>query len=274
LSAHDTRPTPYADVNALLQELLSAVQTVLGDHFLGMYIHGSLASGDFTPERSDIDFVVVTAGELPAEMLSALEAMHAGITASGSRWATRLEGSYIPQGALRRYDPTHAHHPALRADGTFDVDHHASDWVIQRHAIREQGVVVAGPPPQTLIDPVQPDELRQATLGILREWWSPQLNDPGRLRSSEYQAYAVLTMCRALYTLQHGTVVRKPAAARWAQAAVGERWAGLIERALAWRHDEQRDDLYETLDFIRYTLERSERFEVPTGEARDSCFTC
>lgn len=267
MSARDTHPTRYPDVNVLLRALLSAVQTVLGNHFVGMYLHGSLASGDFTPQRSDIDFVVVTAGELPAEMLSALEAMHAGITASGLRWATRLEGSYIPQGALRRYDSTHAHHPALRADGSFDVDHHASDWVIQRHVIREQGVVVAGPPPQTLIDPVEPSDLRQAALGILREWWSPQLNDPARLHSSEYRAYAVLTMCRVLYTLQHGTVVAKPAAARWALAVVGERWARLIERALAWRQDEQLDDLNETLDFIRYTLERSDQFELPMGEA-------
>jgi hypothetical protein len=44
---------------------------------------------------------------------------------------------------------------------------------------------------------------------------------------SEYQAYAILTMCRALYTLQHGTVVSKSVAARWAQEVLGERWAAL-----------------------------------------------
>jgi hypothetical protein len=32
-------------------------------------------------------------------------------------------------------------------------------WVIHRHMLREHGVVLAGPPPHTLIDPVQPDEL-------------------------------------------------------------------------------------------------------------------
>jgi hypothetical protein len=141
-----------------------------------------------------------------------------------------------------------------------------SDWVIQCHIIREQGVVVAGPAPQTLIDPVQPNDLRRAALGILREWWSPQIHDPSRLHSSEYQAYAILTMCRALYTLQYGIVVSKPVAARWAQQALGERWAALIERALAWSHNTQLVDLNETLDFIRYTLERGQQFEIPTEE--------
>ena len=42
-------------------------------------------------------------------------------------------------------------------------------WPIHRHILREQGVVLAGPPPRTLIDPVQPDELREAVRGILSE---------------------------------------------------------------------------------------------------------
>ena len=91
MPAHVAHPTPYPDVNAVLHVLLSGVQAVLGDHFVGMYLSGSLASGDFAPQRSgDIDFVVVTVDELPDEMLPALEAMHACITTSGLKWATRL----------------------------------------------------------------------------------------------------------------------------------------------------------------------------------------
>jgi hypothetical protein len=274
MPTHVTHPTPYPDVNAVLHVLLSGVQAILENHFIGMYLYGSLASGDFDPQRSgDIDFVVVTADELPDEMLPALEAMHARIAASGLKWATRLEGDYIPQPALRRYDPTHARYPHFGMDGHFDVEQHDSDGVIQRHIIREHGVVLAGPAPQTLIDPVQPNDLRRAALGILREWWSPQLHDPARLHSSEYQAYAILTMCRALYTLQHGTVVSKPVAARWAQEALGEPWAALIERALAWRHNTELDSLNETLDFIRYTLELSQQFEILASPrpATDAC---
>jgi predicted nucleotidyltransferase len=33
-------------------------QKVLGDLLFGTYLHGSLATGDFDPLRSDIDFVV------------------------------------------------------------------------------------------------------------------------------------------------------------------------------------------------------------------------
>lgn len=252
-----TPPTLDPDIESLLQRLLSEAQAVLGDHFAGMYVHGSVASGDFTPGRSDIDFVVVTTAELPAELLPALEAMHARLTASGLKWATHLEGSYIPEQALRCYDPAHNHHPALRVDGTFAVDGHGNDWIVQRYLIREKGLVLAGPEPKTLIDPIHPDDLRQAVLGTLQEWWAPQLQEPFRLYGREYQAYATLTMCRILYTLRHGDIASKAAAARWAQATLEEQWTDLIDRALAWPHEPQPDSLAETLDFIRYALQHS-----------------
>jgi hypothetical protein len=262
-----THPTPYPDINAVLHVLLSDVQTVLGNQFVGMYLYGSLASGDFAPQRSDIDFVVVTDGKLADETLPALAAMHARIAASGLKWAAKLEGSYIPQHVLRRHDPTAAPCPYIN-EGNFRVGRLGGDWIIQRHTLREQGIVLAGPAPHTLIDPVQPDDLRWGVLGFLREWWAPMLHNPDpRLRGSEYQAYTVLTLCRALYTLECGDVVSKPVAARWAQEAIDEQWRPLIEQALAWPDEAQPDHLSETLDFIRYALERSQPFEVPTDEA-------
>jgi len=263
MSADDTHPTPYPDVNAALRAFLSGARTVLGDQFVGMVVHGSLASGDFDPQRSDIDVVVITAGELPDETLPGLAAMHRRVAANGLEWATRAEVSYVPQTALRRYDPAHADHPALRADGSFAVSPHGSDWIIQRHIIREQGIVLAGPDLRALIDPVQPDDLQRAVTGVLREWWSSKLDDPSWVRSAEYQAFAVLTMCRALHTLQHGSVVSKPAAARWAQDALGDQWAALIEHALTWQRGAPFDHLSETLDLIRLTLARSQPYENP-----------
>jgi hypothetical protein len=248
--------TSYADVNAILEVLLSGVREILGKRFTGLYLYGSLASGDFDPQRSDIDFLVVTEGELPDAMLPSLATMHARIAASASPWARRLEGSYIPQSALRRYDPDYAQHPSIGVDWSFGVNGHGSDWIIQRHILREQGVAVAGPPLQALIDPVSQDDLRQAVQETLQGWWAEQLRCPVHLQTREYQAFAVLTMCRALYTLEEGAIVSKPTAARWARQALGARWVGLIERALAWREEDGVNDLRETLDFIRYALER------------------
>jgi hypothetical protein len=248
--------TRYPDINIVLRMLLTGVQAALGDRFVGLYVHGSLASGDFDPASSDIDFVVITAQALPEERIPALEALHMRLIDSGMPWALKLEGTYFPQQALRHYQPSDALYPSLN-EGSFYMGGHGSDWVIQSHILREQGIVLAGPAPRDLIDPVAPDDLRQATRQLLREWWAPMLADSARLRSDEYQAYAILTMCRALYTLETGAVASKPAAARWVQAALGTRRAAQIERALAWRPSMPLGMLDQALDFIQYVLERS-----------------
>jgi hypothetical protein len=257
-----SNPTPYPEINTVLDLLLAGVQTVLGDHFIGLYLHGSLAGGDYNPHTSDIDFLVATRDKLPVELLPELAAMHAHLTVSDLKPAAKLEGSYIPLDALRRYDPPHVEHPVLRVDGTFAVDGHSTDWIIQRHYLRQQGIPISGPPLEILIDPVQPADLQQAVLGILQEWWSPPFTNPARFDSPEYQAYAVLTMCRALYTLQFADVVSKLTAARWAQAALGESWAALIERALAWRPGALFDSQAQTFAFIQFTLDRSREFAI------------
>lgn len=247
--------TPYLEINALLQMLLDEVRAVLAAEFVGLYVHGSLASGDFAPGRSDVDFVVVTKGALPEEVLPALAAMHQRLRVNGGKWAAKMEGSYIPRAALRRHDPAHSHFPALRMDGSFDVDEHGSDWIIQRHILRQHGLALAGPSPRTLIDPVPAFALRQAAWGILDTWWRANLNDPTILRTTEYQSYAVLTMCRARYTMQRGETASKKVAVDWARTHVDARWHTLMDWALAWPEDEAADHFAETLAFVADTLQ-------------------
>lgn len=247
-------PTPFDDVNTILEELLTAVTPILGSQFIGLYLTGSLALGDFNPDRSDIDFIVATAGKLHDETVAALAAMHKQIRGRGLFWATRLEGDYIPLDALRRHDPANRIYPHLGDDGHFVVELHGSDMIIQFYTLQEKGIVLAGPPPHTLIDPIHPHELRGAVRGVLADWWQPMLDDHYRLPGSEYQVYAVLTMCRMLYTLRFSDVVSKPAGVKWALGVVDGRFTSLIKQADAWQNGMPFDKLAETLDFIRYTL--------------------
>jgi Domain of unknown function (DUF4111) len=251
-------PTDYPDINSVLQELLSGARGILGDQFVGMYLDGSLAIGDFEPDKSDLDFVVVTTSEVLSDSFEVLKTMHDHIAAGASKWARELEGSYIPQRALR-HDRRPAAHPYIdRGSVLVMMQPESGYWTIHRHMLREHGVVLAGPLPQMLIDPVRPEELREAVRGILREWWMPMLVDGPLLQNSFYRCYAVLTMSRMLYTIRHGAIVTKPSAARWAQRALDKRWTPLIQRALAWSRTVP-PDLPGTLAYIRHTCEYSDQ---------------
>jgi hypothetical protein len=152
-----------------------------------------------------------------------------------------------------------------RGNGALAIEQHSISWVIQRHVLREYGVVRAGPDPRTLIDPVSRDDLRQAVVALLGGC-GPMLTDTSQLQQRGHQAYAVLTMCRVLYALQHGVAVLKPVAARWARKTLAARWVGLIGRALAWRKADAQEvtdgEVVETQAFVAHTLDSCQRSEA------------
>jgi hypothetical protein len=247
--------TPYPQVNDLLQLLLDGLQTRLPGRLFGLYLYGSLASGDFNPDTSDIDFLGVVQSPLEPPEVAALEALHRQIAGSGNRWAARLEGSYLTLDALPRWDPhDETRWPTLN-EGRFYLAPHGPDWVLQRHILHQSDRIVSGPPLQDLILPVSEDQLRQAVRLLLAEWWQPMLADPDFLQRPEYRAYAVLSMGRALHTLHTGTLASKPQAANWVRSNLEDPWPGLAAAALDWQPGQPFAGLDPVLDFIRFTCE-------------------
>jgi predicted nucleotidyltransferase len=255
-------PTPFPEVNIVLDELLPGAKNVLGEELAGAYLFGSLANGDFD-RASDVDILFTTQGELSGEQFGGLKELHKRITEIDSWYATQLEVSYIPLPALRRYDPAHDVHPRLdRGEGeSLYMMRHDSDWIVQRHLIREKGIPLWGPPAQSLIDPISPDDLRQAMRPVLCDWLAHLHETPDQIRQRGYQSYIVLTVCRVLYTLETGAVLSKRLAAEWAKKTLNPCWALLIERAWLGRQNPEEaagtEELEMTFDFIRYALERS-----------------
>jgi predicted nucleotidyltransferase len=262
------KPTPYLEVNEVLNLLLSHVKQLLGDQFVGMYLYGSLSSGDFDPETSDIDFLVVTAGTLSEGKIFELETMHKQAWATSLKRAGELEGAYVPRKLIWRHDPNGVACPTVN-EGKFYVAPLGSDWIIQRHVVREYGVTVEGPDPRTLIDVINPNEIRGSVLAVLQEWWFPMLEDPSWLRDhgSKYHAFAVITMCRVLYALENGTILSKPKAVEWARKKLDNPWLQTIDKAVvASRHEDQTAFLDETLDFIRFVKGQTRNFEKQLPE--------
>ena len=257
-------PTLHPEVNEILHILYTNVSEILQDHFVGMYLFGSLANGDFD-QHSDIDVLFVTKDKIKADIFSSLQAMHAQLACIDSLWSTQLEVSYIPQKALRRFDPADKLHPHLDRGGgeTLHWMAHESNWIIQRHILRERGIILAGPAPRSLIDPVSASDLQQAVVNVLPLWAKPILEDPLQIRNRGYQSYVVLSLCRMLYTLQCGTIISKCGAADWAQDSLSKQWTPLIARAWLGRQtsgsDAEPEDVEGTLNFIRYTMEYSQQ---------------
>jgi hypothetical protein len=260
------QPTPYPDVNALAHDLLKSLHAILGAQLAGMYLVGSLALGDFDPRESDLDLILVTAGALSDETSAALRDLHQRFDHSASAWAARVDAVYIPQEALREPSPTAARYPTLHWPEPLTLQQLETGWPIQRDTLREHGIVVSGPDPRSLLDPVPPDELRRASAAKVAEWRARAHGDPGwvaQLRARREHTYVVVTLCRLLYTLDTGSVASKPVAARWAARTLASRWSELIGRAITEPRANAavvpEDAVNDVLALLEYTDERYRR---------------
>lgn len=259
--ASPQQPTPYSDVNAVVHELLTSLQAILGAQLQGMYLVGSLALGDFHPQASDLDILMVTGGTLSVETFASLRDLHQRFDHSASVWAARLDVVYIPQEILRESFPTGVRYPVLEWPGLLALEPLESGWPIQRYTLREYAIVVYGPDPRSLLDPVNPDDLRQASAAIVQRWRDQAQRDPEWvvwLGEPANHMFVVLTLCRLLYTLETGSVASKPAAARWSERKLPSRWSGLVGRATTRQQatdDEPVDEVNTTLALLEYTYE-------------------
>lgn len=226
--------TTFADLNEVLVELVVGAKEVLGDNFCGAYLQGSFALGD-ADAHSDVDFIVVTENDVTPEQQAELQVLHQRIYALQTSWAQHLEGSYVPRSVLRRLDPDRRQFPYLDNGATeFAPDNHDNTLVV-RWLLREHGVVLAGPDPCELIDPITAEELRAEVLWALGEWraWFRSIESINR----RALAVAVLSLARILHTLAIGKVSSKRVAGEWALQALDPEWAPLIRWALEDRPD-------------------------------------
>jgi hypothetical protein len=226
--------TPFDDLNQLLVKLVVGAKEVLGDSFRGAYLQGSFAVGG-ADAHSDVDFIVVTKDEVTPGQQAELQALHQALHALPTPWARHLEGSYIPQEVVRRPDPVRS--PLLYLDNgatEFVLDNHDNTAVV-RWSLREHGVVLAGPDPRELVDPITPNELRADVRWALDKWaaWFRSIESINR----RALAVAVLSHCRILHTLASGEVTSKRVAGEWALHALDPESVPLIRWALEDRPD-------------------------------------
>ncbi len=152
--SHPPYPTLHADVNRVLDHFRSQLHELLGDEFVGMYLVGSLALGDFNPNGSDIDIVVATSGEIGPNELGSLKQLHSAFSESGSPWSSRVEAIYIPTFALRSTGSTGtvaSHFPEIEKGRAMDLAPLEDGWIFQCLTIRDHGVRIMGPDPMALV---------------------------------------------------------------------------------------------------------------------------
>lgn len=254
-------PTPYPDLNAVLQELVESIQRALGGTFVAAYLQGSFAAGGFD-RHSDVDWLAVVESDLSDDHVVAQQTMHERIYSLESAWAKHLEGSYFPKELLSSCEQRGRELWYLDNGALSLVRSAHCNTAVVRWTVREHGIPLAGPPPAALVDPVPEEVLRREISETIRDWGRQILAEPGHYANHFYQSFIVLSYCRMLHSLHTGRIESKRAGAEWAKANLDSSWAGLIDRTWAGRPAPEVSvrrpadpaDFQSTLELVRYII--------------------
>jgi predicted nucleotidyltransferase len=228
------------DVEAYLERVVSTLGDHLGSELVGVYLHGSLAMGGFTPGRSDVDVLGVCAGPISPERGRALGEALAALP--GPAAGTGLEFSLITESAAGTPStaPPFEVHVSHEEPFVTDGHDHPGDEDLPLHfaVVRGRGRTLFGPDPSEVF--VEPDRaaLVRSMLGDIETarsegvgWW--QDHD---LPESASLAYQVLNGARCLRYLETGQIGSKVEGAEWLKASDPDPEVHtLVDAALAYQ---------------------------------------
>lgn len=251
--------TPYPDINALLRDLRTRMQAILGEKLVGVYLYGSLVWGDFDHDVSDVDLLAALTADVDDREFVALQAMHDAIAAQYPAWNDRIETQYFSIEGLRNFREKPFPMCNISPGEPFHRMTAGRDWLMNWYFVLIYGITLYGPPPNTIIPPIGKMEFIARAREDATFWRGYVTNTRD---SAQYQAYAILTLCRGWYTVTNGEQVSKRRAAEWAAERLPD-WADLIRAALIGRSDpaNNRVSYRETQNFVAHMAGLIEQIE-------------
>jgi predicted nucleotidyltransferase len=263
---------PYPELREVLSIFVDQIVAELGENLAGIYLVGSISSGDFDLD-SDVDFLVVTKTELTEATMKQLQDVQVKIHNINYYPAKHLEGSYISIRDLNDWSAVGEKELFYFDNGStsYEFSTHDNQWHV-RWILREQGITLVGQNPETLLQSIPPhklsDEIKRKMLQV-KGYFEDEIDRPLSFFNSRFgQSFTVLTYCRMLHTLHTGAVHSKKAGVKWAKQFLDPKWVDLIDQA--WNERKgvrfgvkigQRTKsslLHETLEFIKYAITQTD----------------
>ncbi|MFE0463775.1 nucleotidyltransferase domain-containing protein [Kitasatospora sp. NPDC058965] len=166
-----------------------------------VWVHGSLALGDYQPGRSDLDVLALLERPLRPGERASLVALHRSLERDHPL-AQRLHCSYLLPDRLA--DPALEHltwaHRELFARPVS---------LVTRRELELGARTCFGPPPAGLVPPVSDADLAAAVRADLCEFWRPALGRWRRWLRDDWVDLGLFTLARAAATLRSGELLTK-----------------------------------------------------------------
>jgi predicted nucleotidyltransferase len=213
------------DVESFVRRLTDELAAAGPEMLVGVYVHGSAVFGDFQPDGSDVDILVVVHDGIPSSSVQAMTQILSGLSVGPG---TGVEVSIVEESAARRPLPPWPYRvhittsPPERKTVWCEPGRGDSDLILHYAATRQAGWAAYGPPSTDLVGEIGRRTLAAQLAAELR--WAVDYSN---------ESYAVLNTCRALVWAKEAMLCSKKAGGTWAVSNGVE--PALVRQAVADR---------------------------------------
>jgi len=167
----------------------------------GLYLYGSLTTGDFSRARSDIDLIAVPERRPDRAALGRLESLHLDLGRAGGAFS-RLNCLYVTAGTLA--DPQRLH--------PYWYGNRFTEWQLKLMTMAElahSGRALYGPWPPTGLREVSLADLQSHVRDDLDAYWLPMVGRPDTWLEDRWVDFGLVTLLRAAAVLHDGELITK-----------------------------------------------------------------
>lgn len=216
----------------LLGRFVSMSTEILGDALVGVYLHGSAAMGCFNPEKSDLDLIVVTGGDI--DDTQKLRFMNELVALNDEAPAKGLEMSIVrrqycdppvyPTPFELHFSPAHLDW-FRRSPREYIEKMNGTDRDLAAHfaVIKHCGRVLYGEPIDTVFGEVSRDIYIDSIMYDIGSAHEDIAGDP---------IYVTLNLCRALAYVRGGLILSKQQGGEWALAHLPQEHLPIVREAV------------------------------------------
>lgn len=235
----------------ILSKIANVSQELLSDNLVGIYLHGSLATGCFNPEKSDIDLLAVVGSTITKETLDAyLDALKAIDT-------DKMIDLHIIE--KKHCDPFVYPTPYLLAyskrNENGDFFGESCDIAADISVIRTYGSVIYGKDIADVFAEIVKEDYIDSILYRIEN---------AREDVFTNTCHTILDLCTVSAYLKDGLILSRKAGGKWAMKTLSKKYYSLLASALAEYTSTQNDDAaqisasdaFEFADIMLYDIEK------------------
>lgn len=200
---------------------------MLADCLTGLYLFGSVVTGDYRPGASDLDIVTVLTEDPTASVVNELDRIHRELIVAFPRWDDRIEVTYLSRSALRHFRERSFPAARISPGEPFHAIEIDARWLIDWYHLGVCGIVLFGPPITEVVPSIAHEEYAESVRSYLRS-----LPDAlGKYTTPVAHGYVVITACRGLHLCETSKAVSKRAAVEWARHRYPNHAAFIVQTA-------------------------------------------